>query len=92
MSHWLELEKSRNLTLFKTQAFASAAHEFRNPLNAIIASLSLLETMIDHTRGASYYLTAKNSSNLMLYLVNDILDYSQLESQKLLLNISDAEI
>ena len=27
----------------KTVAFASAAHEFRNPLNAIINSLSLLE-------------------------------------------------
>jgi signal transduction histidine kinase len=27
----------------KTIAFAQAAHEFRNPLNAIISSLDLLE-------------------------------------------------
>eukprot|EP00347_Sterkiella_histriomuscorum_P002912 403366314 len=85
MSHWMELEKEKNLTLYKTQAFASAAHEFRNPLGAIINSLELLKDSIDQ-RGNKFYVTAKNCSNLMLYLVNDILDYSQLESQKLLLN------
>ena len=76
MSHWSELEKSKNLTLYKTQAFASAAHEFRNPLSAIITSLDLLRDMIDLERGLKYYNTAKNCSKLMLYLVNDILDYS----------------
>lgn len=60
----------------KTIAFASAAHEFRNPLNAITQSLLLLNGMIDHSRGAKFYNTAINCSNLMLYLVNDILDFS----------------
>jgi signal transduction histidine kinase len=31
----------------KTVAFAEAAHEFRNPLNGIIASLDLLSDKID---------------------------------------------
>ena len=31
----------------KTVAFASAAHEFRNPLNAIISSLDILYNLID---------------------------------------------
>ncbi|CDW86955.1 multi-sensor hybrid histidine kinase [Stylonychia lemnae] len=92
MSHWLELEKQKTLTLFKTQAFASAAHEFRNPLNAIISSLDLLKDMVDKERGLQYYQTAKNCSNLLLYLVNDILDYSQFESQKLLMNPEDVSI
>ncbi|CDW71598.1 multi-sensor hybrid histidine kinase [Stylonychia lemnae] len=87
MSHWIELEKQKNLTLAKTQAFASAAHEFRNPLGAIINSLDMLENSIQQEKGKNFFLTAKNCSNLMLYLVNDILDYSQLESQKLMLNI-----
>ena len=76
MSKWLELEKQKTLSKMKTIAFASAAHEFRNPLNAIIQSLSLLGTMIDHTKGAKFFNTARNCSNLMLYLVNDILDFS----------------
>ena len=71
----------------KTLAFASAAHEFRNPLNAIINSLELLNPLINHKKGGDYYTSAKNSSNLMLYLVNDILDFSQFESKTLLLNI-----
>ena len=75
------------MSSMKTLAFASAAHEFRNPLNAIINSLELLNPLINHKKGGDYYTSAKNSSNLMLYLVNDILDFSQFESKTLLLNI-----
>ena len=69
MSHWLEIQKQKNLTLFKTQAFASAAHEFRNPLNAIIGSLEYLRGVVDMERDGQFFLTAKNSSQLMLNLV-----------------------
>ncbi|CDW73169.1 histidine kinase-dna gyrase b-and hsp90-like domain containing protein [Stylonychia lemnae] len=92
-SLYLELEKQKNITLAKTQAFASAAHEFRNPLGAIINSLDLLEDKILQDKGSQmFFKTAKNCSQLMLYLVNDILDFSQLESQKLMLNIDWVEI
>jgi len=60
----------------KTLAFASAAHEFRNPLNAISASLDVLSQFVNQERAQTFLRTAKNSSNLMLYLVNDILDFS----------------
>jgi signal transduction histidine kinase len=48
MSYWLELERQKTISSLKTIAFASAAHEFRNPLNAIVSSMSLLEDKIDH--------------------------------------------
>eukprot|EP00347_Sterkiella_histriomuscorum_P007270 403349609 len=86
MSHWIELQKQKNLTLFKTQAFAQAAHEFRNPLGAIITSLELIKNHIDMDQVGQFYMTAKNCSTLLLFLVNDILDYSQLESKKILTN------
>ena len=76
MSYWLELEKQKNITQMQTIGFASAAHEFRNPLNAITASLELLSPLIDHSRGHQYFTIAKSCSNLMLFLVKDILDYS----------------
>ena len=60
----------------KTIAFASAAHEFRNPLNAITQSLALLENQIHDERGKLYFNTAKSCSNLMLNLVKDILDHA----------------
>jgi signal transduction histidine kinase len=58
----------------KTIAFAQAAHEFRNPLNAIISSLDLLEGHV--SKDLKYYKIAKNCSALMLFLVNDVLDYA----------------
>ncbi|CDW81611.1 histidine kinase-dna gyrase b-and hsp90-like domain containing protein [Stylonychia lemnae] len=97
-SSWLEIEKQKNLSQLQTIAFASAAHEFRNPLNAIIQSLQLIDSSSDsnHSSNSStnnqrqqYLQTALNSSQLMLYLVNDILDFSQFESRKLILNIRD---
>lgn len=76
MSYWLELEKQKNITSMQTLAFASAAHEFRNPLNAITASLELLDPLIDHERGGQYFQIARSCSNLMMFLVKDILDFA----------------
>jgi signal transduction histidine kinase len=60
----------------KTIAFASAAHEFRNPLNGIITSLDLMKMKSSISGGDTYFNIAKNCSRLMLFLVNDILDYA----------------
>lgn len=51
MSFWIDYLKEKNVSNMKTVAFASAAHEFRNPLNAIMTSLDLLHDMIDMERG-----------------------------------------
>lgn len=51
MSLWLELEKQKTISELKTVAFASAAHEFRNPLNGIITSLDLLKNKFDLING-----------------------------------------
>lgn len=44
------------------------------------------------SRGFEYFMTADNSCKLMLFLVNDILDYSQLESKSILLNYNRVDI
>ena len=75
MSTWLELEKQKNLSSLKTVAFAQAAHEFRNPLNGITASLNILDDKIEKT-GLKYLTIAKNCTKLMLFLVRDFLDLS----------------
>ena len=93
MSQWLEFEKQKNLNQFKTVAFAQAAHEFRNPLNGIMASLEILENQMgDMKRDNQFLLTAKNCANLMLFLVRDIMDFSQIESKTFILDYSNINI
>ena len=57
MSKLMELQKSKEVQKVRTVAFASAAHEFRNPLNGVIQSLELLQTgnAIDMRKGAKYF-------------------------------------
>jgi nitrogen-specific signal transduction histidine kinase len=66
-----ELEKQRALIKLKTVAFGSAAHELKNPLNAINNSLNLLEGRITNPRDITFFNMAKNCSKLMLSLVKD---------------------
>ncbi|MDB9744059.1 ATP-binding protein [Fibrobacterales bacterium] len=60
------------------------SHEIRTPLNAIIGTVDILvdETKDDSAQNEQLKIVQYSSSNL-LYLINDILDYSKLESGKL---------
>ena len=76
ISSIIELEKEKHGSMMKTVAFASAAHEFRNPLNGIISSLDIMLIKRMVMEGDIYFVTAKNCSILMLSLINDVLDFS----------------
>jgi signal transduction histidine kinase len=76
MSNWIELERQKNLSAMKTLAFDSAAHEFRNPLHALSMTLEMIKPHVIEDRGRKYCQIAKNCSNLMLFLVKDIMDFS----------------
>ncbi len=82
----MELENQKRNRKLQSLAFASAAHEFKNPLNAIVSSLDLLEPLIEKGRGGRFFKIAKNCSNLMVFLIKDFLDFSQLEANSLILN------
>lgn len=89
MSYFLELEKQKFRGKMQTLAFASAAHEFKNPLSAIVSSLELLSPLIplkDFT-ALQYFAIAKSCANLMLFLVRDFLDFSQLDAHSLILDL-----
>lgn len=87
MSQWIELQQQKQLQKLKTVAFASAAHEFRNPLNSILQSLELLAQFVTTPEAEKFFVIARNCCNLLLFLVNDILDYSQHDANKLVLNM-----
>jgi len=72
------LQKNQNMML------ANISHEMRTPLNSVIGYLDILETNSNLDNKAREYLTfAKNSSKILLTLINDLLDTQKLSMAKL---------
>ncbi len=88
----LEVERQRSLMRLRTTAFGSAAHELKNPLNAINSSLELLEPKIVNQSDRPLFETARNCSKLMLFLIRDFLDFTQLEAASFSLNVSEFDV
>ena len=70
-------------TMAKSNFLSNMSHELRTPLNAVIG---LDEMILRETKDESIHQYAhdiKTSGNMMLSLVNDILDLSKIESNKM---------
>lgn len=67
----------------KARFMSNMSHELRTPLNAIIGTTHLLiqdHALLQHT---DHFSVLKNSSEHMLQLVNEVLDFSKLDEGKL---------
>lgn len=69
----------------KHRFLAQMSHELRTPLNVISGLINLMgKTNLD-AKQKEYINTLKQSSSHLLSLINDILDYSKLESGKIVM-------
>ena len=64
----------------KTTLFATLTHELRTPLNGILGMAGLLEMGKLEPNAQSYVGAIKQSGELLLELITEILDYSRLEA------------
>ncbi len=72
-------EANRAKSLF----IANISHEIRTPLNSIIGFTDLLLPMAKTPKEKTFLQSIKNSSNNLLSLINDILDLSKIQAEKL---------
>lgn len=84
-------EELRTLSVSKDTFFASMSHEIRTPINSIIGlnELILRENPSDEIK--EYAANIQASSRLLLGLVNDILDLSQLQNDSMTLAEAEYE-
>ncbi len=87
------LEAAEEANRAKSLFFSNMSHDIRTPMNAIVGFATLLEQKAYCEEQVREY-TGKilNSSKLLLSLINDVLDISQIESGKTVLNISEINL
>lgn len=77
------LEKMKEIDAYKDQLLVNVSHDLRTPLYGI---MGILETVMDKIKERflkTEIELALKCSNLLLFMINDILDYSQLNKGKL---------
>ena len=91
-----DLEEANQRILNQSAAqlknFAMMSHEIRTPLNCIIGLSSLLvDSGLDESQLDSMRMIVR-SGDLLLSVVNDVLDYSRLESGNIEINLEPTDI
>lgn len=76
-------ERLKEIDKLKSTFLASMSHEIRTPLNAIIGMSNLIETANLSPDNLESLQTIRSSSHLLLNLINEILDLSKIEANKL---------
>ena len=75
-------EKAEAANRAKSAFLANMSHEIRTPMNGVIAMAELLaETELDDDQ-RSFLETIRSSGEALLVIINDVLDYSKIEADK----------
>eukprot|EP00127_Corallochytrium_limacisporum_P003944 Clim_evm29s155 gene=Clim_evmTU29s155 len=76
----LERDKAKALSEAKTLFLANMSHELRTPISGVIGMTSLLEDAELNLQQREYLKNIKVSGHHLLMVVNDLLDFSKIES------------
>ncbi len=85
-----ELVAAKNKALeakkIKDEFLSNMSHEIRTPINAILGFVKILEKNTTDEKNIEYLKIISSSSHLLLHIINDILDLSKIENDKLIID------
>ena len=81
-------DQAEQASLAKSRFLANMSHEIRTPMNAVLGMLELLQHTSLSPVQADYARKSSSAARALLGLLNDILDFSQVEANKVQLESS----
>ena len=76
-------DRAEKAAAARTRFMSNMSHELRTPLNAIIGTTHLLMQEHEQLQDSDHFKILKDSSEHMLHLVNEVLDFNKLDEGKL---------
>jgi len=76
----------------KSEFLANMSHEIRTPMNAVLGFTDLLRSMITDKTAQDYLEAVASSGRTLLELINDILDLSKIEANRMDIHLSPVDV
>jgi signal transduction histidine kinase len=85
-------EKLKLENHFYEMLTATVSHDMRTPLNAMTGLLDSIRYFVHDEKGLRLLSIVENSCKMLLFLVNDLLDYSQIKNEKFRRNETETNV
>lgn len=73
-------KRAEKASLAKSEFMAVMSHEIRTPLNGVVGMADLLSEEVETLRAETYLAALKRSAESLRAVINDVLDYTKIES------------